>query len=93
MLNWVFLLSKGGRHRRNTTGNDPGGAKAKTMHVGPYQEMAAAYEALTQFIKDQGREPSGVAYEYYLDPPEVPDGENPHSNCISFKVININGKT
>jgi effector-binding domain-containing protein len=50
----------------------PGGAKAKTMHIGAYQDMAPAYETLTQYIKDQGREPTGVAYEYYLDPPEVP---------------------
>jgi effector-binding domain-containing protein len=50
----------------------PGGWKATTMHIGPYQELAAAYDSLNQFVRSKGKEPTGVAYEYYLDGPEVP---------------------
>lgn len=53
-------------------GSIPGGWKATTTHVGPYQELASAYDKLNQFVKAQGKEPTGVAYEYYLDPPDVP---------------------
>ena len=50
----------------------PGGWKATTMHVGPYEQLSVAYEALNAFVKSQGKEPTGIAYEYYLDGPEVP---------------------
>lgn len=50
----------------------PGGWKATTMHVGPYEKLSVAYETLNAFVKTQGKEPTGVAYEYYLDGPEVP---------------------
>lgn len=50
----------------------PGGLKATTMHIGPYEELSVAYEALNKFVRFQGKEPTGVAYEYYLDGPEVP---------------------
>ncbi len=32
----------------------PGGRKATTLFVGPYPEMASAYEALTKFVAEQG---------------------------------------
>jgi effector-binding domain-containing protein len=53
----------------------PGGKKATTLYVGPYQKMAPAYETLTQFTKDQNLVPTGVAYEHYLNGPETPPEE------------------
>jgi len=53
----------------------PGGKKATTLYVGPYQEMEPAYAALTKFVQDQGLEPTGVAYEHYLNGPETPPAE------------------
>ncbi len=44
---------------------------AVCMHAGPYDQMAAAYEALTQFVAAQGRETTGVVYEVYLTDPSV----------------------
>jgi effector-binding domain-containing protein len=45
---------------------------ATCMHAGPYDAMVPTYEALTAWIAAQGREPSGVVFEYYLnDPAEV----------------------
>lgn len=50
----------------------PGGWKATTTHVGSYQDLAEAYESLGEFVKSQEKEATGIAYEYYLDPPETP---------------------
>ena len=57
-------------------GEIPGGTLATVLHTGPYDQCRAAYEALTQYIKDNGREATGVAYEMYLnDPQQVPPQE------------------
>jgi len=54
----------------------PAGKKATALYAGPYQEMGPTYEALTQWIKDAGQEPTGVVYElYYNSPLEVPESE------------------
>ena len=43
---------------------------------GPYREMAAAYEALSRLVKEQGLQPAGISYEMYLnDPNETPPQE------------------
>jgi effector-binding domain-containing protein len=45
-------------------------------HVGPYSDLAPAYEALSEWIKQNGYEATGVAYEMYLsDPDETPAAE------------------
>ncbi len=56
-------------------GEIPGGLAASVVYVGPYSDCPPAYEALTQFVKDQGHTATGVAYEVYLNdatvtPPE-----------------------
>ena len=57
-------------------GEMPGGKAATCMHIGPYDEIEAAYNALTEWIEDQGHEPTGISYEMYLnDPDEVPPEE------------------
>jgi effector-binding domain-containing protein len=51
----------------------PGGELATCLYVGPYGEVGPAYDALSEWIKDNGREPTGVAYEVYLnDPSQTP---------------------
>jgi effector-binding domain-containing protein len=52
-------------------GEIPGGLMASVMHIGPYPDCGLAYEALTQFVKDQGHTATGVAYEMYLNDPSV----------------------
>ncbi len=47
----------------------PGGDAATCLHVGPYDQVGAAYEALTRFIAANGRKAKGVAYEFYLNDP------------------------
>ena len=54
----------------------PAGEYATCHYTGTYQDIGPAYEALTQFIQQRARQPSGVAYEYYLnDPTETPPEE------------------
>jgi len=48
----------------------PGGKLAIALHTGPYSDIGPAYDALTQFAKEQGCEPTGVSYEFYLNDPQ-----------------------
>ena len=51
----------------------PAGKFISTIHRGAYDTMAPAYEAMTEWARTNHLEPSGVAYEYYLnDPSEDP---------------------
>jgi effector-binding domain-containing protein len=52
------------------SGEVPGGKLASALHLGPYKDIAPAYEALTQFAMEAGYEPTGVSYEFYLNDPE-----------------------
>lgn len=47
----------------------PGGWQASLLYTGPYPGMGVAYQALTDFVKESGREPTGVAIEFYLNSP------------------------
>jgi AraC family transcriptional regulator len=52
----------------------PGGLTAVTMHMGPYDQLVAAYEALETWIHAHGFEPAGAPWENYVtDPAEHPD--------------------
>jgi len=51
-------------------GEIPGGKAVVCMHKGPYDKIAAAYEAMDKWIKDNQVEPSGVCYEFYLNDPQ-----------------------
>ena len=54
----------------------PGGKAAACLHVGPYDQLGAAYEALQKWLAANGYTPSGVAYEFYLnDPQQTPPRE------------------
>jgi effector-binding domain-containing protein len=49
----------------------PGGTVARTLHVGSYDTVAAAYEATESYLTENGYEPVGPAWECYLDEPDV----------------------
>jgi effector-binding domain-containing protein len=53
----------------------PGGKLASAIHIGPYEQMMSAYETLTQWIKANGYEATGVAYELYYSEPGTPPQE------------------
>ena len=57
-------------------GEIPAGKAAECLHVGPYDQLGAAYEALQKWMMTNGYTPSGVAYEFYLnDPQSTPAAE------------------
>jgi effector-binding domain-containing protein len=50
----------------------PKGKVASCIHMGPYEEMKPTYDALTEWVQNNGYEPTGVTIEYYYnDPHEV----------------------
>lgn len=54
-------------------GEIPGGKAVSCVFVGPYDKVTAAYDALNQWMQANKAEPTGVAYEVYLnDPSQVP---------------------
>jgi effector-binding domain-containing protein len=48
----------------------PGGKAASCIHVGPYDKIAPAYEALGQWMQSKGHQGTGVCYEIYLNDPQ-----------------------
>jgi effector-binding domain-containing protein len=50
----------------------PAGHVVTTVHAGAYDQVGTAYEALTRYLRTNGYEPAGGAWESYLDDPEVP---------------------
>lgn len=54
----------------------PSGKFASCLYTGPYNEIEPAYNELSQWIKDNGYESTGIAYEIYLnDPSQTPAQE------------------
>jgi effector-binding domain-containing protein len=51
-------------------GEIPAGKAAKCIHIGPYDQLGAAYDALQQWMTANGHTPSGVAYEFYRNDPQ-----------------------
>jgi len=54
-------------------GTLPGGHVVSTLHVGAYDQVARAYDALETYLSKNGYEPAGAAWECYLDGPDVPE--------------------
>ena len=50
-------------------GEIPAGRVATYMYTGPYSEMEPVYAPLSQWMEDNGYEPTGVVYEMYWDNP------------------------
>lgn len=47
----------------------PAGKAASCLYTGPYDQIEPAYSALSAWIDEQGLQPSGIAYEFYLNDP------------------------
>jgi effector-binding domain-containing protein len=54
-------------------GTLPGGTVARAMYRGPYDGVAAAYDAVIRSVQDSGDQVAGDPWECYLDGPEVPE--------------------
>lgn len=51
-------------------GEIPGGKAVRCMHVGPYEKIKPAYEALGKWMQAKGHQGTGVCYEMYLNDPQ-----------------------
>jgi len=52
----------------------PGGRAIVTTHIGPYDQVKGAYDALNAYAAEQGLQPAGLPWEVYLtDPGREPD--------------------
>lgn len=51
----------------------PAGLAATTVHRGGYEKMPAAYQALEKWMRAHGYQPSGPAWESFLDGPDAPE--------------------
>jgi effector-binding domain-containing protein len=60
------LPAKGELH----SGQIAGGRAATVLHIGPYDKLHLAYDALMKWVAEQGVEPAGPAYEFYLNDPD-----------------------
>ena len=60
----------------------PGGKLALALHTGPYGDIGPAYDALIQFAKEQGCEPTGVSFEFYLNDPQETAQENLQTQIV-----------
>jgi effector-binding domain-containing protein len=57
--------------QRVHAGELPGGLAVATIHLGPYDQLPAASEALASWVTQNGREPAGPPWEFYLNDPSV----------------------
>jgi effector-binding domain-containing protein len=48
----------------------PGGAYVSCLYTGPYEDFELPYNALTAWLEENGRQGTGVSYEFYLNDPE-----------------------
>jgi effector-binding domain-containing protein len=70
-----------------SAGEIPGGKYATCLYTGPYKDIEPAYTALSEWIKAQGYEATGAAYELYLnDPSQTPPEEL--QTQILFPLVN-----
>lgn len=56
---------------RVTSATLPAGTVATAMHVGPYDQVAAVYDAILAWVSERGLVQDGDAWESYLDGPDV----------------------
>jgi effector-binding domain-containing protein len=61
----------------------PGGEVVTTWHIGPYEKLGGAWDALRAWLAEQGREPAGPGWEvYWTDPGEVSDPNDLRTQII-----------
>ena len=61
----------------------PAGKQVSCIHKGPYSQIEPAYNALMQWIGENGYTATGTAYEFYLNEP----GKTPESDLLTRIVF------
>ena len=59
----------------DTVYNDTRKKIVSCLHRGTYKELAALYNEMMEWIKNNGYKPSGTSIEYYYSNPNVPEEE------------------
>jgi effector-binding domain-containing protein len=49
----------------------PGGPALVVLHLGPYEDVAAAYHAAEEWMAENDWTPTGIPWEAYIDEPDV----------------------
>lgn len=58
------------------SGSVPAGKQVSYLYKGAYEDMEPVYNAMAEWMTEQGLEPTGVSYEFYYNSPvEVPVSE------------------
>lgn len=61
----------------------PSGPAVSLLHVGPYEQLGEAHEALRSWVAENGKQPRGGPWEVYLnDPSQVPDPQQLQTQLI-----------
>jgi effector-binding domain-containing protein len=60
---------------------------AQTLHVGPYEELAGAYGALTEWARHKHFEPAGPMQERYLNGPGEVTSPSEYRTEIEMPVV------
>ncbi len=60
----------------------PEGKYAFCLYTGPYSEIKSAYQALTEWITQNGYTPTGVSYEFYLNDPQTTPQEGLQTKIV-----------
>ena len=70
----------------------PGGPAAVTVHIGPYERLESAYDAITAWLEQQGATPNGPAWEvYHTDADEQPDPATWHTEIFQPLARSVAG--
>lgn len=71
---------------RVLAGELPGGRMATVTHAGPYDTLAEAWEALTEWMESEGLERTGAPWEIYLTAPGTEPDPSKWRTQIFFPV-------
>jgi len=68
---------------RVVPGELPGGVAVCTVHMGPYEKLPEAHDALHVWMREQQKEAAGPQWEYYwTDPGKEPNPEKRKTELI-----------
>ena len=64
----------------------PAGTVATVTHMGPYEELAQTWSALTEWMGSQGLQPAGAPWEVYVTEPGAEPDQSKWRTDIFFPV-------
>ena len=69
-----------------TCGYLSSGVHAMTLHVGPYDALSKAYEALFEWIQNNGKEATGPPFEFYVNDPGCVDSPDLYETEVYLPI-------